>query len=187
MRITKEALLERQPWNENVNDIVKVSYGDTPLIRWDEERYQWFKEQTGTVSNILAADAYIYVNNGAYDIYRTLIGDIRIGENGNVLCGDLTFKKNGKSYTIYLNFMYGMKGLKIIRYSHVTGNIGFINRDGGIASSRSVKELDEDRIKKVLNDPLSDYGVAVQKFMDEARKVYSNDPTNYILERPFTA
>ena len=187
MRMTKEALLKRQPWNENVNDIVEVSYGDTPLIRWDEERYQWFKKLTSTVSNIMAADAYIYVNNGAYDIYRTLIGDIRIGENGNILCGDLTFKNGGKSYTIYLNLMYGMKGLRIIRYSCTAGNVGFINKDGGIASSLGVKELDAEIIEKVLSDPLSDYGVAVQKIMDAARKVYSDDPTNYILERPFTA
>lgn len=131
MRLTRNELMERYPsWNEAKHDIVKVFYGDIPLIEWNKAEYEKYSQLEGTLANIEAVEAYIWTQNGDYSIYRTLIGDIKIGASGAVLCGDLQVKYGGKVYSIYLNLMYGLKSLSIFRNSGAENFIGFSNADG---------------------------------------------------------
>ena len=107
MRMTREELLEKFPlWNESRHDIVAVNYADKPLIHYDQneyDRYQNYWSKDKTFANIMAVDAYIYSQNGTYDEYRTLIGKVRIAEDGRVLCGDVNVKYRGKTHNIILN------------------------------------------------------------------------------------
>lgn len=46
MRLSREELLKQYPyWNEENNDIVKVMYGDEPLIKWTHDRVRWENEK----------------------------------------------------------------------------------------------------------------------------------------------
>jgi len=189
MRHTREELLDICcGWNEDRHDIVKVFYGDIPLIHYDEgeyQRYQKFAEECPDVGALGGVEAYIYSMNGTYNIYRTLMGDIRIHEDGRVLCGDLTFKVGQSKYTLSINRMYGWNGLSVHKHHHDVGCIAFANNDGGGATSAKIKELDKDIVEKVLNKEFKDYGESVKKFMEAAREVYAIDPVNHIMERPF--
>ena len=52
----------------------------------------------------------------------------------------------------------------------------------GADSHASIDEKDEDA-EKILNDPLEDYGVGIQLFMEAVRKTYELDKTNCIMEK----
>ena len=83
MRQTREELLQQFPsWNENRHDIVKVNYGDEPLIIYKENEYQEYQTLTGTMANIMCSYAYMYSQNGEYNVYRTLIGETYIKPDG---------------------------------------------------------------------------------------------------------
>lgn len=187
MRLTREELLDKYPsWNESKHDIVKTFYGDIPLVVYNEKQYEWFKTLTDTLANIEAVDAYIYTQNGNYNKYSTLIGDVYISEKGNVLSGSVKVKYHGFIHNIFLNLMYGKSCLSIMRHTSET-TTGFSNKDG--LSSPSIKahtkELDNKTIEKILNTPLKDYGESIQKFMESARKLYEQDKTNYIKEKGY--
>ena len=190
MRMTREEILEKYPsWNESRHDIVAVNYGDEPLIHYDKneyDRYQNYWSKDSTFANIMAVDAYIYSQNGTYDEYRTFIGNIRIAEDGRVLCGNVNVKYRGKVYDIIFNRMYGFKKLDILR---LDGEyvVGFSNADGQGSPSIRTKEMDKDLIERILNDPLSDYGYAIQRFMEAARELYAEDTTNHIMKKRFGA
>ena len=188
MRMTREELLEKFPsWNESRHDIVAVNYGDEPLIHYDQEeyeRYQNYWSKDNIFANIMAADAYIYSQNRTYDEYRTLIGEVRITEDGRVLCGDVNVKYRGKTHNIILNTMYGFKKLDILRLGGEYV-VGFSSADGQGSPSRYTKEMDTETIERILNDPLSDYGIGIQKFMEVARELYAEDTTNHIMEKRF--
>ena len=186
MRLSRDELIERYPiWNEERHDIVKAFYGDTPLIEWNKAEYERYLQLEGTLANIEAVDAYIWTQNGDYNIYRTLIGEIKIGASGVVLCGDLQVHYGGKVYSIYLNLMYGLKSLSIFRNSGSEVFTGFSNDDG--LSSPNIKahtkELERDLIEKVLKVDLSDYGESVQKFIEAVRALYDKDKVNRIMEK----
>lgn len=188
MRMTRENLLEKFPsWNESRHDIVAVNYGDEPFIHYDQEEYEkyqnyWSKDSI--FANIMAVDAYIYSQNGTYNEYRTLIGKVRIAEDGRVLCGDVDVKYKGKTHNIILNTMYGFKKLDILRLGGEYV-VGFSNADGQGSPSRYTKEMDAETIERILNDPLSDYGIGIQKFMEAARELYAEDTTNHIMKKRF--
>ena len=188
MRITREKLLEKYPsWNESRHDIVAVNYGDEPLIHYDQEeyeRYQNYWSKDSIFANTMAANAYIYSKNGTYDIYNTLIGSVHISEDGRVLCGDVNVKYRGKTHNIILNMMYGFKNLDILRLGGKYV-VGFSNADGQGSPSRNTEEMDSETINRILNDPLSDYGIGIQKFMEAARELYAEDTTNHIMEKRF--
>lgn len=187
MRLTREELLNKYPsWNEARHDIVKVFYGDIPLVIYNEKQYEWFKTLTGTLANLEAIDAYIYTQNGSYNKYSTLIGDVYIAENGTVLSGNIQVKHRGFIHDIFLNKMYGMYCLSIMRNTS-EGTKGFTNKDGLLSPSikKRTKELDNKTIEKILNVSLEDYGESIQKFMETVREVYKQDKTNYIMEKCF--
>lgn len=186
MRQMREELLEQFPsWNEDKHDIVKTFYGDEPLIIYNENEYQKYQTLTGTMANIMCSYAYVYSQNGEYNIYRTLIGEIFIKPDGVVLGGTISVKYRGKYHSIHLNMMYGWKTLDILKIGENV--VGFSNKDGTGSPSINTKEMDKETIKKILNMPLDDYGVSIQKFMKTARQVYDMDGTNYIMEKRFGA
>lgn len=184
MRKSKEELLERFPnWNKNKHDIIKATYGDIPLIKYDEEWYKNYKTLSGTLSNINGVEAYMYIKNGTYYEYRTEIGSIYIKKNGEVMCGNITVQYRNK-YTIILNKMYNHNGLDILNIGS-KNIVGFSNKDGQGSPSIYTKEIDTDIIDKILDLPLKDYGESIHKFMSVCREVYDMDNTNYIMNKRF--
>lgn len=192
MRLTREELLNKHPiWNEERHDIVKTLYGDEPLIHYDEKEYNKYRDfwsKDNTCANIGAIDDYIYSKNGTYDKYRTLIGEVMISENGDVLGGDICVKFGGMRYDIIINNMYGRHSLDILRLSGSGKVFGFSNKDGqgSPSSKRYTDELKDETINKVLNSKeLNDYGSSISKFINVARDMYNSDKTNYIMDKTF--
>lgn len=64
--------------------------------------------------------------------------------------------------------------------------VGFSNKYGIGSPSLNTKEMDKETIEKILNLPLEDYGVGIQKFMETVRQVYDIDGTNHIMEKRFS-
>lgn len=189
MRLSRNELLERYPnWNEARHDIVKVFYGDDPLICWNKEYYEgWYCTLTGTLANIEAVEAYMWHRNGDYNIFRTLIGEVYLTVDGKVLGGSVDLKYRGMMYNVHLNLMYVMKALDIIRVSS-TGVKGFSNKDGlgSPAHKMNTKELEAETIEKVLTTDLRDFGASIRKFMREAVKLWNEDNTNFIMSKTFS-
>lgn len=187
MRLPNDELKEKYCtfWNDEKHDIGEVYYGDTPLIHYDEKEYEHFHTLTGTMANICAVEAYVYFQNGTYDLYRTLIGEVSISENGTVLHGDINVKYRGKTYNIILNEMYGLHSLTILRLGDKVK--GFCNQDGqgSPANKYRTEELDDETILKVLNVDLSDYGESIHKFVKVCKDLYDKDNKNYIMDKCF--
>lgn len=83
--------------------------------------------------------------------------------------------------------MYGLKALSILSLRG-TGKVkGFCNKDrqGSTANHLSTEELEPDTIKKILSNPMSDYGYGIQKFMKTAIELYNEEPYNYIMQKIF--
>lgn len=187
MRLSREELLVKYPnWNENKHDIVKVFYGDEPLVHYDEIEHinhlSWVEKGLG---NLSAIDDYIYTQNGEYNKYNTLIGNIYIDRNDKVLCGDIIVKYFGKDYHIIYNRMYGYNSLDILRFSHKVKGFSNFNGQGSPSNTNNTLELESDIINKILNLPLDDYGLSVQEFMKSCRELYNSDKTNYIMRKCF--
>ena len=192
MRLTREELLNKHPiWNEEKHDIVKTLYGDEPLIHYDEKEYNKYRDfwsKDNTCANIGAIDAYIYSKNGTYNKYRTLIGEVIISEDGEILGGDIYVKFGGMRYDIIINNMYGRHSLDILRLSGSGKVLGFSNKDGqgSPSSKRYTDELKDETINKVLNSKdLKDYGTSINKFIQYARDMYNSNKTNYIMDKTF--
>lgn len=190
MRLTNSQILTKfQSWaNHPSGNIQSVRYGDIPDTIYTQQDYEYYLAQSGTLSNILYANAFIYMINGSYDIYKTIIGDIQIHhDTQNLMHGSINVPYRGKSILIIINLMYGLKALTILDIKG-TGKVkGFCNKDGqGSPANRlSTEELEPDIIKKVLSNPMEDYGYGIQKFMQVARDLYSEEPYNYIMEKTF--
>lgn len=183
MRMTREELLEKYPtWNENRHDICKVKYGDVPLKKWDETEYKKFLELDGTLANLMAAEAFVYIQNGDYYIYDTLIGRVCIAVDGRVLHGDINVNYNGRN-SVHLNQMYGLNALDILRIGQNV--VGFSNADGISSPSAYAKEMEEDVVEKIINAKMEDYGDNIQKFMQTVRELYHKDTTNHITNKLF--
>lgn len=185
MRMTEAELKQAIPFMyRSDKDMVAVEYGDIPSYTYTYENYQYWQGHKGTISNVSAVEAYMYAVNGGYHVYSTLIGTVQISVKGDVLCGSINVKYRGMTYSISLNLMYGLKSLSIMHIgaSSVTG---FTNSDGQSSPTRkaNTKEIDKDVLEKILNDPLEDYGVGIQLFMEAVRKTYELDKTNCIMEK----
>ena len=188
MRKTRDSLIADMPyWNEQRHDIVKVNYGDEPLTYWDHEKYEWVSNLTGTLSKIHAIEAYMYYMNGNYYIYDTFVGKSYIKEDGVVLTGNVNITYRGKRYNIFLSKMYGKNGLSITRIDADGIVSGWSNADGlGSCARRDrTKELDYEVIEKVINNPMEDYGIGIQKLMEVIRETYYADIKNHIMEKCF--
>lgn len=78
MRLSREELLKQYPyWNEKNNDIVKVMYGDEPLIKWTHDRVRWENEKDRdpeqTIATLNAVNHWIVACCGDFSDYRTMI------------------------------------------------------------------------------------------------------------------
>ena len=186
MRLTnKEILIQFPSWsNHPSSNIQQVLYGD--IIQDSYNRYQ--SETDPHILNICCAEAYIYSQHRAYDIYKTILWNIYIHtETQQILHGSINIPYRNKPITIHLNLMYGLKALSILSLRG-TGKVkGFFNKDGigSPVNHLSTEELHIDIIKSVLNNPMSDYGYGVQKFLQAARELYNEEPYNYIMSKTF--
>lgn len=83
--------------------------------------------------------------------------------------------------------MYGLKALSILSLRGIGKVKGFCNKDGQGSPTNQLhtEELDIDIIKSVLNNPMSDYGYGVQKFLQAARELYTEKSYNYIMQKTF--
>ena len=83
--------------------------------------------------------------------------------------------------------MYGLKALSILSLRG-TGKVkGFCNKDGqgSQANQLNTEELEPDTIKKILSNLMSDYGYGIQKLMEAAIELYTEEPYNYIMSKTF--
>ena len=191
MRLTNEEILTQFPsWsNHPSGNIQQVRYGDIPDCQYTQDSYNRYQSETDRhILNIGCANAYIYSQHGTYDIYKTILGDIYIQTSTQqILHGSINIPYRNKPITVHLNLMYGFKALSILSLRGIGKVKGFCNKDGqgSPANHLSTKELDIDIIKSVLNNPMSDYGYGVQKFLQAARELYKEDPYNYIMSKTF--
>ena len=191
MRLTNSQILTQFPsWsNHPSGNIQQVRYGDIPDCQYTQESYNKYQSCTDRhLLNIGCANAYIYSNYGSYDIYKTIPGDVYIQTSTQqLLHGTLSIPYRNKPITVHLNLMYNLKALSILDLKG-TGKVkGFCNKDGqgSPANHLSTEELEPDVIKKILSNPMTDYGYGVQKFMDTARELYEEEPYNYIMSKTF--
>ena len=79
------------------------------------------------------------------------------------------------------------KALSILSLRGIGKVKGFCNKDGQGSPTNQLhtEELDIDIIKSVLNNPMSDYGYGVQKFLQAARELYTEKSYNYIMQKTF--
>lgn len=117
-----------------------------PDCQYTQEPYNHYQQETDPhLSNILFANAYIYSHHGAYDIYKTITGDIYIHtETQQVLYGSINIPYRNKPITCHLNLMYGLKVLSLLSLRG-TGKVkGWCNKDGqgSPANHLNTEELD---------------------------------------------
>ena len=191
MRLTNSQILTQFPsWaNHPSRNIQQLLYGDIPDYKYTQEDYNKYQSCTDRhLLNIGCANAYIYSHYGTYDIYKTIPGDVYIQTSTQqLLHGTLSIPYRNKPITIHVNLMYGLKALLILSL-HGTGKVkGFYNKDeqGFPANQLHTEELDIDIIKSVLNNPMSDYGYGIQKFLQAARELYTEESYNYIMQKTF--
>lgn len=191
MRLTNSQILTQFPsWaNHPSRNIQQVRYGDIPDCQYTQEDYNKYQSCTDRhLLNIGCTNAYIYSHYGTYDIYKTIPGDVYIQTSTQqLLHGTLSIPYRNKPITIHVNLMYGLKALLILSL-HGTGKVkGFYNKDeqGFPANQLHTEELDIDIIKSVLNNPMSDYGYGIQKFLQAARELYTEESYNYIMQKTF--
>lgn len=133
MRLTNEEILTQFPFwsNHPSGNIQQVRYGDIPDCQYTQESYNYYQQETDPhLLNILLANACIYSQHGAFDIYKTIAGDIYIHtETQQVLYGSLNIPYRNKPITVHLNLMYGLKALSLLSLRG-TGKVkGWCNKD----------------------------------------------------------
>lgn len=134
MRLTNEEILTQFPFwsNHPSGNIQQVRYGDIPDCQYTQESYNHYQLETDPyLLNILLANACIYSQHGAFDIYKTIAGDIYIHtETQQVLHDSINVPYRNKPITIHLNLMYGLKALSLLSLRG-TGKVkGFCNKNG---------------------------------------------------------
>lgn len=190
MRLTNTQILTQFPsWsNHPSGDIQSVRYGDIPDTQYNESSYIKYQAYSDQLQRICCAEAYIYSIYGTFDIYKTIAGDIFIHTSTQqILHGTINIPYRNKPITCHLSFLYGRKMLSLLSL-RTTGKVkGFCNKQGqgSPANHANTEELDTDTIKSILSNPMEDYGYAIQKFMQAARELYSEEPYNYIMEKTF--
>jgi hypothetical protein len=82
----------------------------------------------------------------------------------------------GKPHTILIDMTHGRNGLTVMRIGVKKVSI-YRNSDGQGSPTlqKYTADMKEEVVNKVLNDPLKDYGVGIQKFMKTARKLWLSE------------
>ena len=155
MRLTNEEILTQFPFwsNHPSGNIQQVRYGDIPDCQYTQESYNHYQLETDPyLLNILLANACIYSQHGAFDIYKTIAGDVYIHtETQQILYGSIDIPYRGKPITCHLNLMYGLKALSLLSLRG-TGKVkGWCNKDGqgSPVNHLNTEELDIDIIKSL--------------------------------------
>lgn len=184
MRLTNKEILTQFPsWsNHPSGNIQGVRYGDIPDCQYVQESYNHYQQESDPhLLNIFCANAYIYSQHGAYDIYKTIAGDIYIHtETQQILYGSINIPYRGKPVTCHMNLMYGLKALSLLSLRG-TGKVkGWCNKDGqgSPANHLNTEELDIDTIKLVLNNPIwkimvMEYKSSCKQQGNSMRKIHS--------------
>lgn len=190
MRETREDILRKYPVFFNRKDLVAIWYADVPERHYGQKEHeQWESLKDEHIQRICLSDEWIWRICGDYDIYKTWIGNVIIDIKGKVLCGDVNVPYRGKTITVVINQIYPGLGkcLTILDLNGGEHVKGFCTKNGlgSPAIKRYTEEMDTDKIFKLLNNPMSDYGIGIQKFMETARSIYNENSRNYIMNHTF--
>jgi hypothetical protein len=176
MRLTREELLEQYPyWNEENNDIVKVMYGDEPLIKWTHDRVRWENEKDKDPDSIVATlntvEHYIVARCGDFGDYRTMIGGVKVLTRNRIGSCDINIKYNGKTYNLMLNELYGKTIMSLSLNTSTIYRTYDIGQDTSWISIRWTPMSKEEALKVVDVKRVADYGDVVKRAVERCREI----------------
>jgi hypothetical protein len=183
MRLTKEELLKKYPWNTSNSyngDIVAVLYGDIPHIHYthdrvrmeNSDRYGYFdNDMDDIISAINGINHYIFSQCGEFSNYYTLIGDVRVFKDWFIGTADLQIKYNGKTYNLTLNDLYGDTKLSLSLITSSIYRTYDINDDRSWISTRWTPMSKEEALKVVDVKRVADYGDIIKMAVEKCRKI----------------
>ena len=149
--IQSHNLIRRIYNNHSSGNIQQVRYGDISDYQYTQDSYNRYQSETDRhILNIGYANAYIYLNYGTYDIYKT-IPDLHT----NIYAANTTqfhyHPYRNKPITIHVNLMYGLKALSILSLRR-TGKVkGFCNKDGQGSPVNHLSTKDSDADKNIFD------------------------------------
>ena len=176
MRLSREELLKQYPcWNEENNDIVKVMYGDEPLIKWTHDRVRWENEKDKDPDSIVATlntvEHYIVARCGDFGDYRTMIGGVKVLTRNRIGACDINIKYNGKTYNLMLNELYGKTIMRLSLNTSTIYRTYDIGQDSSWISTRW-KPMDKEEALKVVDvKRVADYGDVVKRAVERCREI----------------
>ena len=176
MRLSREELLKQYPcWNEENNDIVKVMYGDEPLIKWTHDRVRWENEKDKDPDSIVATlntvEHYIVARCGDFGDYRTMIGGVKVLTRNRIGACDINIKYNGKTYNLMLNELYGKTIMSLSLNTSTIYRTYDIGQDSSWISTRW-KPMDKEEALKVVDvKRVADYGDVVKRAVERCREI----------------
>jgi hypothetical protein len=176
MRLTREELLEQYPyWNEENNDIVKVMYGDEPLIKWTHDRVRWENEKDKDPDSIVATlntvEHYIVARCGDFGDYRPMIGGVKVLTRNRIGSCDINIKYNGKTYNLMLNELYGKTIMSLTLNTSTIYRTYDIGQDSSWISTRWTPMSKEEALKVVDVKRVADYGDVVKRAVERCREL----------------
>jgi hypothetical protein len=176
MRLTREELLEQYPyWNEENNDIVKVMYGDEPLIKWTHDRVRWENEKDKDPDSIVATlntvEHYIVARCGDFGDYRTMIGGVKVLTRNRIGACDINIKYNGKTYNLMLNELYGKTIMSLSLNTSTIYRTYDIGQDTSWISIRWTPMSKEEALKVVDVKRVAEYGDVVKRAVERCREI----------------
>ena len=176
MRLSREELLKQYPyWNEENNDIVKVMYGDEPLIKWTHDRVRWENEKDRdpeqTIATLNAVDHWIVARCGDFGDYRTMIGGVKVLTRNRIGACDINIKFNGKTYNLILNELYGKTIMSLSLNTSTIYRTYDIGQDSSWISTRWTPMSKEEALKVVDVKRVADYGDVVKRAVERCREI----------------
>lgn len=176
MRLTREELLKQYPyWNEKNNDIVKVMYGDEPLIKWTHDRVRWENEKDKDPDSIVATlntvEHYIVARCGDFGDYRTMIGGVKVLTRNRIGSCDINIKYNGKTYNLMLNELYGKTIMSLSLNTSTIYRTYDIGQDSSWISIKWTPMSKEEALKVVDVKHVADYGDVVKRAVERCREI----------------
>ena len=179
MRKTEEEL--REQFSFTYDNYSEVLYGDVPKEHRDEEWYSKMcdlAEGDDTIANLLAVDMYQWKEHGDHDVYETLRGNIGI-KDGIPFYGSFFVDCGCCRYNIYYTGSpYEHNSLHISHNGEFV--TGWRNEFGMHSPSIKARELDVDRVRKILScKDWDDFGEGVQLFRQRITEIFEHNPQNY--------
>lgn len=180
MRKTEEELRSQFP-SFSFDNFSEILYADKPKEHRDEKWYDKMIEISkgnSTISSIMTIDLYTHKVAGDYDLYYTLRGDIGV-KDGKAFYGSFWVDYAGQRYNIYYTGLpFEHESLMISHNGEFV--TGWRNEYGVHSPSYKVKELDVDRVRKILKcKDWDDFGVGVQLFRERIAEIFEENTKNY--------